>query len=145
MLRKASPDRSVGDSPDAERECVCRQASTLRLVKLDLANDCVTVRNEGRAAVPLTGWQLHSLTGGQHFAFPDGTTLAAGATVSVWSGRQGQQRQQAAEDDDDDEGEHLFWTRTSVWNDDGDAVSLRSAADVEVDRRDAKPQFVVRR
>ena len=73
-------------------------------MKLDLANDCVTVRNEGRAAVPLTGWQLHSLTGGQHFAFPDGTTLAAGATVSVWSGRQGQQRQQAAEDDVDDEG-----------------------------------------
>lgn len=48
-----------------------------------VAQDAVTLRNEGAASVDLSGWYLFSEKGKEIFIFPQGATLAAGESCTV--------------------------------------------------------------
>ena len=58
-------------------------ASRVRLADKDAANDTVRVVNEGEAQVDLSGWFLRSDRGGEVYVFPEGTTLAPGAALTL--------------------------------------------------------------
>jgi hypothetical protein len=71
-------------------------------------------------------------TGRQSYAFPNGCTVAAGASVSI---RSGPSILEALEDDHEEAVEGtLIWTQRHVWDDKGDAAVLHGPGGVEVAR-----------
>lgn len=91
---------------------------------VDLRAEVVVIENRGNAAVDLSGWVLLSERGNQRFAFPAGTGLAAGSTLRVVSGPRATTSPG-----------RLLWTRSYIWNNDGDLAILLTAAGVQVSRR----------
>ena len=88
----------------------------------NLNDEYVVVTNRASDAVDLTGWTLTEAAG-RTYTFPDGTTLAAGASVTVHVG--------SGTDGDG----HLYWGRGSpVLNNDGETVTIRNASGAVVDR-----------
>ncbi|MBX0331544.1 DNA/RNA non-specific endonuclease [Oscillochloris sp. ZM17-4] len=82
-------------------------------------DEYVTIRNDGGSAADMTGWTLRDQAN-TTYTFPS-FTLAAAAEVNVWT--------KAGADD----AGNLYWGRTqAVWNNTGDAASLRDAGGVEV-------------
>ena len=80
----------------------------------DLAGEYVEIANLGGEAQELSGWTLTD-TGGHLFTFP-AFTLAAGATVRVWS-----KAGEASESD-------LYWgSRRPLWNNKGETATLKDA------------------
>lgn len=81
---------------------------------LDANAEYVVVRNDGDAAVDLTGWGVKDESASHRFAFPSGFSLAAGASVTVHTGCGAP----SATD--------LFWCNqgSAVWNNDGDTAFL---------------------
>jgi micrococcal nuclease len=72
----------------------------------------VTLRNRGDDPLDLSGWQITDAAG-KTYTFPDGTTLAGGATLRVHSGS------------GSDDGTDYYWNRSgAVWNNDGDTLRL---------------------
>lgn len=80
----------------------------------NLNGEWITVFNNGDSSVEMTGWGIHDESATNRYTFPPGFTLAAGATVSVFSG--------CGEDSDD----ALYWCSqgSGVWNNDGDTVFI---------------------
>ena len=140
------------------------------LSSLDLLADCFTVANATDNPVPMSGWTVqsetydssHGWTGTQTFTFPEGYSLEASGTLTVWSGRvtdrdqdvygrfRGRVRKGAAasphgvwvnheEADAEAEAEeglqgHCFWTGRFIWNNAGDTAGLYDADGVLQDR-----------
>jgi hypothetical protein len=72
-----------------------------------LNNEYISVRNNGESPVDLSGWVL-SNGAGYTFIFPEGSILAAGSVVTIYSG--------CAEDAKEARG--LYWCATKpVWHD----------------------------
>jgi competence protein ComEC len=91
----------------------------------------VTIANLGGALQSMTGWTLVSEAGGQSFRFPDGFTLAPGATVLVTSGPNRYLAPPVV----------FQWLKSDgtpsgsyVWNNDGETAVLRDAAGSTVSR-----------
>ncbi len=91
---------------------------------VDLVEELVTIANIGGVSQNMTGWTLTSEVGSQVFRFPDGFTLAAGATLLVTSGPNAYSDPPAV----------LQWLKAdgtprvaAVWNNDGDPATLRDA------------------
>lgn len=94
----------------------------------NLDEEYLIFRNDGDAPLDLSGSTLHDAAQEEGrvrpddhtFAFPDGTELEPGATVTVHTGsdeRDGQVWEDTAES------RHLFWgNRRAVWNNEGDLV-----------------------
>jgi micrococcal nuclease len=81
----------------------------------NLNGEYVTLRNRGDDSLDLSGWQI-SDEAGKTYTFPDGTTLASGATLRVYSGS------------GTDDGTDFYWNRSgAVWNNDGDTLRLTDA------------------
>ncbi|ESP88237.1 lamin tail domain-containing protein [Candidatus Halobonum tyrrellensis] len=81
----------------------------------NLNDEYVVVENRGADPVDLTGWTLED-EAGHAYAFPDGATLAAGASLTLHVG--------AGSDTATD----LYWGRSSpTLNNDGETVTLRDA------------------
>ncbi|WP_410964094.1 lamin tail domain-containing protein, partial [Salmonella sp. SAL4448] len=78
----------------------------------------VEIKNTGNGALTMTGWTLRDLI--PHvFTFP-AFTLAAGATVKVWT------------NSGTNDSANLYWGRgQAVWNNDGDTAILRDAQGTE--------------
>ena len=68
------------------------------------AQDTVSVRNNGEAAVNLSGWFLYSERGKEIFVFPEGTTIAPGQTINIGT--------MSTPGDTD-----LLWPDENVWHD----------------------------
>jgi hypothetical protein len=84
-----------------------------------LAAETVTLANRGDEPLTMTDWTLRDRAE-RTYAFPDGFTLDAGATVTVHTG--------AGTDTEAD----LFWDAgRPVWNNRGDTVVVVDAAGVE--------------
>ncbi len=105
--------------------------SQVVILAVDLRGEVVTIVNLGGAPQSMAGWTLVSEAGGQSFRFPDGFTLAPGATVLVTSGPNGYLAPQVV----------LQWLKSDgtpsggyVWNNDGDTAVLRDAAGNTVSR-----------
>lgn len=95
----------------------------LRIEGIDLAAEIVTIKNTESTAVDMTGWKLISEVGNQQFIFP-ASVLQPGEVVKVASG---------ANAKDNPPGE-LLWTRSYIWNNDGDPGALYDASGVLVSR-----------
>lgn len=78
----------------------------------NLNDEYVVFTNEGDGSLELTGWTVQDESG-KTYQFPDGFTLAAGATVRLHTG--------SGTDTDTD----LYWDAgRPVWNNDGDTVTV---------------------
>ncbi len=81
----------------------------------NLNAEWVKICNDGATALDLTGWVLVNSVG-YFYNFPDGFTLEAGASVTVYTG--------SGEDTDTE----LYWGNSSeVWNNAGDTVELEDS------------------
>lgn len=66
--------------PEAQLPAV---ASDVVISDRSNAQDTVSVRNNGEAAVNLSGWYLYSERGKEIFVFPEGTVIAPGQTINI--------------------------------------------------------------
>jgi hypothetical protein len=86
----------------------------------DIDGEYVLVINSTDAPVALAGWTLSDGDAKHVYTFP-AYTLAAGATVTIWSKR------------GDDDADNLYWgSRSAIWNNDGDTGTLRDAGGATV-------------
>lgn len=98
------------------------QASGVRLIDKDAKNDTVAIANESDETVDLTDWFLRSDRGGEVYIFPQGTTLAPGASLILGT------RTTVTPFD-------LLWQEKNVWhNDKDDTALLFDAYGREMDR-----------
>jgi micrococcal nuclease len=82
----------------------------------NLNGEFVRLTNEGDESLDLSGWTVRD-EADHVYRFPDGTTLAPGATLTLYTG--------SGEDGDGD----YYWGRSSpVWNNGGDTVTVRAAS-----------------
>ena len=89
---------------------------SVKISTIDLSGEVVTLINTSDKVVNLTGWKLVSEIGKQTFTFSSGTTLPAGGTLKVASGKTAQA------------GTNVFvWTQSNIWNNDGDPGALYNA------------------
>ncbi len=76
----------------------------------------VVIKNQDTIVADLTGWRLAEKDNAVlPFAFPDGFTLAPGAEVRIYSGRDGRQNNPP---------ESLEWTELNIWDNNGDVATL---------------------
>lgn len=80
-----------------------------------ITGERVAITNAGTSLVDLTGWSLADESASHRYAFPTGFTLAAGATVTVYTAC------------GTDTAGFLYWCEqgSAVWNNDGDTAFLR--------------------
>jgi micrococcal nuclease len=80
----------------------------------NLNGEFVVIRNQGAMGVDMTGWVLKDESASHRYRFPDGFTLAAGASVTVHTGC------------GNDTSSKLFWcsSKGAVWNNEGDTAFL---------------------
>ncbi len=95
----------------------------VKITNIDLSGEIVTLKNTGSSTVDLTGWKIVSETGSQTFNFPAGTTIQAGGTLQILSGKGVQAG-----------GNQLIWGNANIWNNSGDPGVLYNAAGKLVSR-----------
>jgi endonuclease YncB( thermonuclease family) len=80
----------------------------------NLNGEWIVIRNEGAAAVDLTGWGIKDESATHRYEFPTSYTLAPSESVTVYSGCGA------------DFGTELFWCNlgSAVWNNSGDTAFL---------------------
>ncbi|HJO07924.1 MAG TPA: lamin tail domain-containing protein, partial [Chloroflexota bacterium] len=84
--------------------------------------ESVTIRNTEPQTASLDNWSIHD-EGEKHiYMFPTGTSVEAGATISVWTWTG------AAE-------QTVYWKGSAVWNNDGDIAFLLNPAGTIVSQR----------
>lgn len=83
----------------------------------------VILENRGPESLDIGGWQVTD-EGGHTYVLPEGTRLAPGARLILYSGR------------GVDTGRELYWGSTgAIWNNGGDTVTVRDASETVVVRR----------
>jgi hypothetical protein len=76
----------------------------------------VVIKNRDTVVADLTGWHLKEKDNAiLPFAFPAGLTLAPGAEVRIYSGRDGRQNNPP---------ESFEWTELNIWDNEGDVATL---------------------
>jgi len=76
-------------------------------------------------------WVVGSSVGSQKYTFDDDFKLKAGSTVTIWSGTKNKSK--------DNPPNSIFWTGKYIWNDKGDAATLKSAdGEKELDKISSK-------
>lgn len=75
----------TGGTPQAEYITFTPPTETSNVILADkrVAQDAVTLRNDGNVDADLSGWYIYSEKGKEIFVFPDGATLAPGASCTV--------------------------------------------------------------
>lgn len=75
----------TGGTPQAEYITFTPPAEMSNVVLADksVAQDAITLRNDGNVAADLSGWYIYSEKGKEIFVFPDGALLAPGASCTV--------------------------------------------------------------
>jgi len=99
--------------------------SGIVISSVDLRAESVTVKNRSANSIDVSGWILISETGNQRFVFPSGTTVPVGLSISVVSGPNAMAGSN-----------RLLWTRSHIWNNDGDPAVLLDAKGREISRRE---------
>ena len=82
--------RLTGGVPTVERISVPEKTLSLTLVSALPGDDLITLRNDGAEEADLTGCYLFSDRGKEMYAFPAGTRLASGASLTVGTRTSGQ-------------------------------------------------------
>jgi len=97
----------LGDSSMDNRK------SKVDLIRLDLKEEIVVIKNNSKKNINLTNWNLVSIRGNQEFTFPDRSIIKAGKTYKVTSGRRAKSGTNM-----------IIWTEGYMWNNGGDAAAL---------------------
>lgn len=87
----------------------------VQLISKDVQEEIVVVKNVGKEAVNMQGWQLVSVEGDQVFDFPN-IELAPGKSLSILSGSDAKSGTN-----------ELEWTKRQIWLNTGDAAQLLNA------------------
>lgn len=77
------------------------------------ADEYVEIANQGESAVELSGWQLHSEGVKQVFTFPQGTVIAPGQSIRVYTNQIHQKT-----------GGFSFGSNRAIWHNQGDVAQL---------------------
>jgi len=118
---------SNGVEIDRKVEKPVTATANIVIAKLDLIADYVSIANRGGDTTDLKGWFIKSCVGdGQHFVFPEGTELAPGQTITVWSGKNSDKRHNPPFS--------LSWTKRFIWNNKGDNAALYNSDGDLVDK-----------
>ena len=89
--------------------------------RYNLNDEYVVIKNEGNAAIDMTGWTLSDEVN-HVYTFPSGFTLNAGLTVTIYTGS------------GTDTQDKLYWGSGSpIWNNDGDTAYLKNNGGESVD------------
>jgi uncharacterized protein YodC (DUF2158 family) len=107
----APPPTSTSTTTTTATLPPARSGGSVSISALDCVGERVTVANGGPAPIDLTGWTIHDEGTKHTFGFPARYTLTPGSSVTVKSGGPA------------GPGE-LYWTGTTVWNNDGDTAYL---------------------
>ncbi|MFB6080592.1 MAG: lamin tail domain-containing protein [Haloferacaceae archaeon] len=78
-----------------------------------LDEEYVTIRNAGNRTLDLSGWTVGD-EAGRRYTFPDGTTLAPGASLTLHTGQ-----------GTNGGGQYYWGLNGAVWNNDGDTATVR--------------------
>jgi outer membrane biosynthesis protein TonB len=89
----------------------------------DHYDEHVVITNNGNAPADMSGWTVSGSRGDETYHYPAGYTLAPGATMRLYSGKNGINNPPSA----------IYWTDKTVWNNDGEIVYLRNAQGSLVD------------
>jgi beta-lactamase superfamily II metal-dependent hydrolase len=88
-------------------------SDSVKITDIALSTELVKITNTGTSDVDLTSWKLVSEQGSQTYDFPSGTIIKAGGSLKIASGP------------DAVAGPYtLFWTKSNMWNNDGDPGTL---------------------
>ena len=107
------PD-GCGSDVDADGIALSVQADAPGDDSANLNGEWLAIRNTGDAPLDLSGWGVKDESASHRYTFPDGTTVAAGATLRLLTG--------CGEDTADVR--HWCAGGSAVWNNDGDTAFL---------------------
>ncbi|KYK34451.1 MAG: hypothetical protein AYK18_04150 [Theionarchaea archaeon DG-70] len=94
----------------------------------NLNQEWVKICNDGDIDIDMSGWVLMNDVG-RFYEFPEGFILAAGASVTVYTG------------EGEDSETELYWGDTAeVWNDEGDVVTLEDSEGAMVEEHEWLPE-----
>lgn len=120
LWRCRDPEAAASEGADSPLRVAAVHADAAGNDHENLGDEYVTFRNAGEAPLDLTGWTVRD-EAGHAYPFPDGFTLAPGATVNLYTGT------------GEASAEALYWGSTeAVWNNGGDAVVVTNASGAEV-------------
>ncbi|GAB6170524.1 hypothetical protein JCM15765_00020 [Paradesulfitobacterium aromaticivorans] len=119
-----SPSPSPTPAPTPAPSAPVSSSGSVSIASVDLSAEVVTISNSSGSAVDLTGWKLVSVEGNQTYNFPAGTSIPAGGTLKVVSGNKAQAGPGI-----------LVWTKSYIWNNDGDPAALYNAQGEVVSRK----------
>ncbi|HEY0071944.1 MAG TPA: lamin tail domain-containing protein [Chloroflexia bacterium] len=112
-----TPNRTPGTNCEPVDES--RKSTVAATGNVEIANvkeagvEQVTIRNKGQSTVDISGWTLRDKNDpAQSYTFPAGTQIAAGGTVEVYT---------------EPGHPYSFNSRSSIWNNCGDALELVNA------------------
>ncbi|GAB6136878.1 MBL fold metallo-hydrolase [Halanaerobaculum tunisiense] len=98
---------------DYSKKTTTNSKPNIKISDLSLSKEVVTIANKSNKQINISHWKLVSDTGNQTFVFPKKTTLAAGETLKVISGRGKTPGPNT-----------ILWTKRYIWNNDGDSAKL---------------------
>lgn len=126
-VKERAPDNShtTGTSNPVTPPVSVSTSGTVRIERIDMEGEVVTIKNTGKAVIDISGWKLVSEKGNQTFIFPSGTVIQAGSSLKVVSGRNAQAGTGV-----------LVWTKSYIWNNDGDPGALYDANGKLISRRE---------
>lgn len=108
-------DDGSGDSSGSQLAVATIQADASGNDHENENGEYITLKNTGSSAVDLPGWSLKD-TADHTYDFPDGFTLDAGATVTIYTGS------------GSDSASKLYWgSDAAVWNNGGDTIIVTNA------------------
>lgn len=93
-----------------------KPSGSVQITNIDLSGEIVTITNNSGSAVNLTGWKLVSEKGPQTYNFPSGTSIPAGDSLQILSGKGATAG-----------ANQLLWSQANIWNNDGDPGALYNA------------------
>lgn len=84
----------------------------------------LTLTNRGTGAQDMSGWSVTGSKGEERYTFPGGYVLGPGASVKLYSGKNGVDAWPT----------DIYWTDKTIWNNSGETAFLWNAQGAEVSR-----------
>ena len=118
---------------------VVSAAESVKIAELNNKKEYVLIKNEGKAAVNLKGWQVHDYDHGKSKKYVcnlPAIELKPGETLQLQSGISKKVQKQSPQPSKRTDCEHyLLWSNSRVWNDGGDIAYLRDGSGTLIDEK----------
>ena len=118
---------------------VFADAHLVKIIELDNRKECVLIKNEGKSAVNLKGWQLHDHSKNKSKKYTYTFTsleLKPGQILQMQSGISKKKQKEKPNSAKLENADHyILWSNGRVWNDDGDTAYLRDSTGKLIDEK----------